>query len=173
MSWRGLNNRCLMHRPGRHADVLASRNNDAEFTNGRLFEKGGEVMNARTSVTSTLLALLLLVIGTLANPGAEAADTVVMHAGSGTFAPQVTTIEVGDRVTWVNDSRTDDIFVTSSGPVTRQSTVGQDELEMNAVLHPGTSYAHAFKEPGTYYNFCAGHMDMWGPSSKETVIVKR
>ena len=83
-------------------------------------------------------------------------------------------IEVGDRVTWVNDSRTDDIFVTASGPVTRQSTVGQDELEMNAVLHPGTVYTHAFKEPGTYYYFCAGHMDMWGAVIvKETVIVQK
>jgi plastocyanin len=124
-------------------------------------------MNARTSVTSTLLASLFLVIGTVANPEAEAADTVVMHAGSGAFAPQVTRIEVGDQVTWVNDSRTDDIFVTASGPVNRQSTVGQDELEMNAVLHPGTTYTHAFKEPGTYYYFCTGHMQMWG-----TVIVK-
>jgi plastocyanin len=163
-----------MRRPGRHADVLASRNNDAEFTNGRLFEKGGEVMNARTSVTATLLASLFLVIGTLVNPGAEAADTVVMHARWGAFAPQVTTIEVGDRVTWVNDSRTDDIFVKSSGPVTRQSTVGQNELEMNAVLHPGTVYTHAFKEPGTYYYFCDGHMDMWGAVIvKETLIVER
>jgi plastocyanin len=131
-------------------------------------------MNARTSVTSTLLASLFLVVGTLVNPGAEAADTVVMHARWGAFAPQVTTIEVGDRVTWVNDSRTDDIFVKSSGPVTRQSTVGQNELEMNAVLHPGTVYTHAFKEPGTYYYFCDGHMDMWGAVIvKETLIVER
>ncbi len=133
-------------------------------------------MDARTRLIliSVLLAPLLLLIGTVANPAAEAADTVVMHAGWGTFAPQVTTIEVGDRVTWVNDSRTDDIFVTASRPVTRQSTVGQDELEMNAVLHPGTVYTHAFKEPGTYYYFCAGHMDMWGAVIvKETVIVER
>jgi plastocyanin len=97
-----------------------------------------------------------------------------MHARWGAFAPQVTTIEVGDRVTWVNDSRTDDIFVKSPGPVTRQSTVGQNELEMNAVLHPGTVYTHAFKEPGTYYYFCDGHMDMWGAVIvKETLIVER
>jgi len=131
-------------------------------------------MDARTRLLLTLFAPLLLLIGTATNPGAEAADTVVMHAGWGRFAPQMTTIEVGDRVTWVNDSRTDDIFVTASGPVTRQSTVGQDELEMNAVLHPGTVYTHAFKEPGTYYYFCAGHVDMWGAVIvKETVIVAR
>ena len=133
-------------------------------------------MDARTRLIliSVLLAPLFLLIGTVANPGAEAADTVVMHARWGAFAPQVTTIEVGDRVTWVNDSRTDDIFVKSSGSVTRQSTVGQDELEMNAVLHPGTVYTHAFKEPGTYYYFCAGHVDMWGAVIvKETLIVER
>jgi len=160
-----------MRRPGRHADVLASRNNDAEFTNGRLVEKGGEVMNARTSVTSTLLASLFLVIGTLVNPGAEAADTVVMHARWGAFAPQVTTIEVGDRVTWVNDSRTD-YFVTSSGPMTRRTTVATDDLVMNIVLHPGTVYTRSFKKPGTYHYFCAGHMDMWGAVIvKENLIV--
>jgi plastocyanin len=136
--------------------------------------KGVISMDARTRLLLTLFAPLLLLIGTATNPGAEAADTVVMHAGWGRFAPQMTTIEVGDRVTWVNDSRTDDIFVTASGPVTRQSTVGQDELEMNAVLHPGTVYTHAFKEPGTYYYFCAGHVDMWGAVIvKETVIVAR
>jgi len=133
-------------------------------------------MDARTRLIliSVLLAPLLPLIGIAPNAGAEAADTVVMHAGWGTFAPQVTTIEVGDRVTWVNDSRTDDIFVTASGPVTRRSTVGQDELEMNAVLHPGTVYTHAFKEPGTYYYFCAGHTDMWGAVIvEETVTVAR
>ncbi len=130
-------------------------------------------MDARTRFISVLLAPLLLLIGTAANPGAEAADAVVIHAGSGKFAPQVTTIEVGDRVTWVNDSRTDDIFVTSSGPVTRQTTVGQEELKMNAVLHPGTVYTRRFKEPGTYHYFCVGHMDMWGAVIvKEIVIVK-
>jgi plastocyanin len=139
-----------------------------KFTDGRLFKKGVKNMNARTSITSTLVALLLLLIGAVANPGAEAADrTVVMHPGSETFLPQVITIRVGERVTWANDSRTDDAFVTSSGPVTRQTTVGQDDLEMDAVLHPGTNYTHAFREPGTYYYFCAGHMQMWG-----TVIVK-
>lgn len=135
-------------------------------------KNGVRNMSAQTSVTSMLLASLFLVVGAVANPGAEAADTVVMHAGSGTFAPQVTTIKVGDQVTWVNDSRTDDVFVTASGPVTRSTTVGQDELEMNTVLHPGTSYTHSFREPGTYYYFCAGHMDMWGGVIvKENLIV--
>ena len=132
-------------------------------------------MDARTRLISVLIATMLLLIGTVANPGAEAADfRVMVHPGSEMFAPQELTIRVGDRVTWVNDSRTDDIFVRSSGLVTRQSTVGRDELEMNAVLHPGTVYTHAFKEPGTYYYFCAGHMDMWGAVIvKETAIVKR
>lgn len=132
-------------------------------------------MDARTRLVliPVLLAPLLLLTGTVANPAAEAADTVVMHTGSGTFVPLVTMIEVGERVTWVNDSRTDDIFVTSAGPVTRQSTVGGDELEMNAVLHPRTTYTHAFKGPGTYYYFCAGHMDMWGGVIvKETFVAR-
>jgi plastocyanin len=125
-------------------------------------------------MSSMLGAVLLVAIGTVVTPGVEAADTVVMHAGWGAFAPQVTTIEVGERVTWVNDSRMDDIFVTSSGPATRQATVGRDELEMNAVVHPGSTYTHAFKEPGAYYYYCAGHMDMWGAVIvKETVIVTR
>lgn len=135
--------------------------------------KGVMSMDARTRFISVLLATLLLLIGAVANPGAEAADsTVVMHPGWEAFLPQVITIRVGERVTWVNDSRTDDAFVISSGPVTRQTTVGQDDLEMDAVLHPGTSYTHAFREPGTYYYFCAGHMQMWGAVIvKENLIV--
>ena len=125
-------------------------------------------MDTRISITAMVLTGLLVAVGLVVNSGAEAADTVVMHAGGGTFAPQVTTIKVGERVTWVNESRTDDVFVTASGPVDRKSTVGQDDLEMNGVVHPGTTYTHLFKAPGTYYYFCAGHMQMWG-----TVIVRQ
>ncbi len=131
-------------------------------------------MDARTRFISVLLAPLLLLIGPVANPGAEAAEfRVTVHPGSEMFAPQELTIKVGDRVTWVNEDRRTDYFVTSSGPMTRQTTVERDDLVMNVVLHPGTSYTHSFQEPGIYHYFCAGHMDMWGAVIvKETVVVK-
>ncbi len=119
-------------------------------------------MNAQTAMSAMLVTVLLLVFGTVASPGAEAADTVVMHAGWGEFAPQVTTIEVGERVTWVNDSRMDDIFVTAARPAVGHPIGWQASLEMNAVVHPGSTYTHKFKEPGAYYYYCAGHTDMWG-----------
>jgi plastocyanin len=129
--------------------------------------KGVMSMNARTRTNSVLFATLLLLIGTVANPGAEAADfKVVVHPGSEFFAPQELTIKMGDRVTWVNEDRTDH-FVASSGPVSGQTTVGTDSLVIDATLHPGTSYTHSFKEPGTYHYFSAGQMQMWG-----TVIVE-
>ncbi|MFZ5876369.1 MAG: cupredoxin domain-containing protein [Nitrospirota bacterium] len=110
----------------------------------------------------SMLVASLVVNGIVAGSGAEAAGTVVMHAGLGQFAPQVTTVEVGERITWVNYSRTDDVFVTASGPVAGQWTEGMDELEVNTVVHPGSAYTHAFKEPGAYYYYCAGHEGMWG-----------
>jgi plastocyanin len=113
-------------------------------------------------MSSMLGAVLLVAIGTVASPGAEAADTVVMHAGSGEFAPRVTTVEVGERVTWVNDSRTEDIFVTAARPVEGHAIAWQTKLEMDAVVHPGSTYTHKFRDPGAYYYYCAGHMDMWG-----------
>ncbi len=130
-------------------------------------------MNSQTSMSWMLIAVLLLVFGAVVTPGVEAADTVVMHAGWGEFAPQVTSIELGERVTWVNDSRTEDIFVTASRPVARRLTDGREELEMNAVVHPGSTYTHAFKEPGAYFYYCAGHADMWGiVVVKETVVLR-
>lgn len=118
-------------------------------------------MNAQTSMSAMLVAVLFG-IGTVASPGAEAADTVVMHAGWGEFAPQMTTIEVGERVTWVNDSRMDDIFVTAARPAAGHGVGWQGELEMNAMVPPGSTYTHRFKAPGAYYYYCAGHRDMWG-----------
>jgi plastocyanin len=119
-------------------------------------------MNALTFIIAMLVTLLLVVIETVVMPLIAAAETVVMHAGRGAFTPQMTTIETGQRVTWVNGSRTDDIFVTASWPVTPQATAGQGDLEINAVLRPGSTYTHVFTYPGTYYYFCSGHMDMWG-----------
>jgi len=135
--------------------------------------KGVMSMDARTRLISVLIAPLLLLIGAVANPGAEAADfRVMVHPGSEKFAPQELTIKVGDRVTWVNEDRRTDYFVTSSGPMTRRTTVATDDLVMNVVLHPGTVYTRSFKEPGTYHYFCAGHVDMWGAVIvKENLIV--
>jgi plastocyanin len=138
-----------------------------------MFEKGAEDMNAQTSVSLMVVASVFCLTGTVTSPAAVAADAVVMHAGSGSFAPLVTMIEVGERVTWVNDSLTDDVFVTAARPVVRQSAAGTANLEMNAVLRPRTTYTHAFKEPGTYYYYCAGHMDMWGLVIVKEVLLAR
>ncbi|MFZ5861989.1 MAG: cupredoxin domain-containing protein [Nitrospirota bacterium] len=124
-------------------------------------EKGVMTVDGHTSMRSMLVASLV-VSGIVASSGAEASGTVVMHEGLGQFAPQVTTAEVGERITWVNYSRTDDVFVTASQPVTGHVREGMGELEVNTVLHPGSIYSHAFKAPGAYYYYCAGHEGMWG-----------
>lgn len=117
-----------------------------------------------------LLALLgaLVVSGVFqlaAVPIASAGEVEVMIETQ-SFAPQVTTIHVGDRVTWTNHDKTEH-FLTSSGPESRSAATQVSELEFHQRMSPGSDYSHSFKFPGVYGYFCAIHMGMWG-----TVVVE-
>jgi len=100
------------------------------------------------------------VLSFTAVPTASAGEReVVMEAQA--FSPQVMTIHVGDRVTWMNHDKLEH-FLTSSGPVSRSVATQVGDLEFHQRMIPGSDYSHSFKEPGVYGYFCAIHMGMWG-----------
>lgn len=115
---------------------------------------------------TALLSLLTVVAFHLAAvPDALAGQETITIAQQ-TFAPQVTTIQVGDHVTWSNHDNGDH-FLTSSGPASRSVATQVENLEFHQLLAPGTDYSHAFKAPGIYGYFCAIHLGMWG-----TIVVE-
>jgi plastocyanin len=109
-----------------------------------------------------LLGALVLGAGFLfaTAPTAFAADQKVVIEAQ-TFAPQVTTVHVGDRVRWMNHDDTEH-FLTSSGPLSRGVATRVDDLEFHQQMIPGSEYSHSFRAPGVYGYFCAIHMGMWG-----------
>ncbi|MFZ5863274.1 MAG: cupredoxin domain-containing protein [Nitrospirota bacterium] len=116
-------------------------------------------------MSSRYVALLGMLIASgmlqvTAVPSASAGEReVVMEAQA--FAPQVMTVRVGDRVTWMNHDNQEH-FLTSSGPVSRSVATQVGDLEFHQRMVPGSDYSHSFKEPGVYGYFCAIHMGMWG-----------
>lgn len=97
-------------------------------------------------------------------PGADAeAETtkVLVTTGAHEFSPQTLTIRVGDRVTWINQDHNAHSLV-SAGSTSRHTAQGPEALFINATLLPGSRYTHAFTVGGTYYYFCADHMQVWG-----------
>jgi plastocyanin len=116
-------------------------------------------MNARTLA---LFAALIVsgVFALTAVPTASAGEQMVMIETQ-SFAPQVMTVHVGDRVTWSNHDSTEH-FLTSSGPMTRSVATQVGDLEFHQRMIPGSDYSHTFKAPGVYGYFCAIHMGMWG-----------
>lgn len=91
---------------------------------------------------------------------------IVITKGSKAFSPQSVNVSVGEKITWVNQDQ-EDHFLTSAGPLFQGVTGETESLEIHQLLHPGDRFHHSFKEPSTYYYFCAIHMEMWG-----TVIVR-
>ncbi|HET8760069.1 MAG TPA: plastocyanin/azurin family copper-binding protein [Nitrospiria bacterium] len=101
---------------------------------------------------------------TAVQPASAGEQTVMIETQS--FAPQVMTVHVGDRVTWSNRDHTEH-FLTSSGPMTRSVATQVGDLEFHQRMIPGSDYSHSFKSPGVYGYFCAIHMGMWG-----TIVVE-
>lgn len=113
-----------------------------------------------------LAGLAAIVVFPLAAvPGASAAEATIAIEQQA-FAPQVTMIRIGDRVTWSNHDNGEH-FLTSSGPTSRPVATRVDSLEFHRLLSPGDDYSHAFKAPGIYGYFCAIHLGMWG-----TIVVE-
>lgn len=110
-----------------------------------------------------LTASALLVTGWV-TPVAEAmAETtkILVATGAHEFSPQTVTIKVGDKVTWINQDQNAHSLV-SAGEASRHTAQGPEALFINATLPPGSSYTRAFPVGGTYYYFCADHMQVWG-----------
>lgn len=82
------------------------------------------------------------------------------------FSPHVTTIRVGDRVTWSNHDNVEH-FLTSAGPVARPVARTVEDLEFHRLLEPESDYSHVFTTQGSYDYYCAIHLGMSG-----TVVVE-
>jgi plastocyanin len=112
-------------------------------------------------VFSTVAVAVLVMAGSAGMCDAEGGTAkIVVNTGVQEFTPQRLTIQVGDRVMWVNHDR-DTHSLVSAGLASRQAASGPDALLINTTLPPGASYAHTFVESGTYYYFCANH-EVWG-----------
>ncbi len=121
-------------------------------------------MNVRYVALLGVLVMSGILPFTAVSPASAGEREVVMEAQA--FSPQVMTVRVGDRVTWMNHD-TLEHFLTSSGPVSRNVATQVGDLEFHQRMIPGSDYAHSFKGPGVYGYFCAIHMGMWG-----TIVVE-
>jgi plastocyanin len=111
-------------------------------------------------------------VNTVATPAASpvsaatpVATTTVQMTDQLQFAPPVVTINVGERVSWVNASA---MPHTTTGDPTK-NPVAQAHPEYaqlpagampwdSGLLQPGESFAHTFTVPGTYAYFCIPHV---------------
>jgi len=113
-----------------------------------------------------LAGLAVMVVFSLATVPSVSAGEAMIVIEQHAFAPQVTTIQVGDQVTW-NNFDNGEHFLTSSGTLSRSVATQVENLEFHRLMSPGDNYSHTFKEPGIYGYFCAIHLGMWG-----TVVVE-
>jgi plastocyanin len=81
---------------------------------------------------------------------------VIVEKESFAFAPQVSTIKLGDVVRWVNHD-TQKHLVVSQDP-----TASTRDLLVYHTLPPGESFEFQFVHPDNYNFFCAIHFQMWG-----------
>jgi plastocyanin len=129
---------------------------------GAVNPTGGPVMRVRW--IALIGALVLGLVSAVAPAAFAGGQKIVIETQ--TFSPQVTTVHVGDRVTWTNRDDTEH-FLTSSGPLSRGVATRVEDLEFHRHMIPGSDYEHSFRAPGVYGYFCAIHMGMWG-----TIVVE-
>ncbi len=119
-------------------------------------------MLMRHQAVSIVGGAIFLVVGSAGMCDAEPGVTkVIVNTGAQEFTPQKITIQVGDKVTWVNHDQ-DTHSLVSAGLASRRTANGPEVLLINTTLPPGASYTHTFKESGTYHYFCANHTEVWG-----------
>jgi len=85
-----------------------------------------------------------------------AVHEIIVEKDSFAFAPQVSTVHVGDIVRWTNHD-TQKHLVVSQDP-----KASSRELLIYHTIHPGESYEHQFVRADEYNFFCAIHFQMWG-----------
>lgn len=95
-----------------------------------------------------ILGCLLAVPALLAGPVANA-DTVKVGMKNSQFSPAAVTVQVGDRVVWINDDEDGDHRVNFDDP----SITGSDNLK------PRKEYAVVFDKAGEFGYNCRYHKD--------------
>jgi plastocyanin len=100
--------------------------------------------------------LTLLLLWPLGGPFADATTRQVMMMGN-EFGPATLTINVGDRVTWVNHDQVPHDATTTSAPDSFKSPM----------MEQGDTWMHTFTKPGTYEYYCSIH-----PNMRAKIIVK-
>jgi plastocyanin len=104
-----------------------------------------------------VLSLTLLLLWPLnGGPFADATTRQVMMMGNA-FSQATLTINVGDRVTWVNHDQVPHDATTTNAPASFRSPM----------MEQGDTWMHEFTKPGTYEYYCSIH-----PSMRAKIIVK-
>ncbi|MBI5438433.1 MAG: cupredoxin domain-containing protein [Nitrosomonadales bacterium] len=91
-----------------------------------------------------------------------AADTVRVGMKNGKFAPAAVTINVGDRVIWLNDDEDTHHRVNFDDP----------SLENSEDLRPDKEYSVVFNKPGEFTYYCRYHKKDYGMEGKVVVVDK-
>ena len=110
--------------------------------------------------TVCLAAMWLVAAGLL--PGSLHAATHSVSVVSFAFQPQTITVDVGDTVTWTNNSATFHTVTSGTGCV-------GDGLWDASLPGNGQTFSRTFPTPGTYPYFCIPHCLAFGMTG--TVIV--
>ena len=117
---------------------------------------------AALAILSLLAAVALAGLAGASTPAGATGTTVTVHLIAASFTPGTVTIDVGDRVTWVNDDQVDHTVTADDGsfnssPDCPDTCMGQ-----------GATYTHTFTKAGTFTYTCLIH----GASMSGTVIVR-
>ncbi len=81
---------------------------------------------------------------------------VIVEKDSFAFAPQVTSMRVGDIMRWTNHDAQKHLVVTQDPKGSTQ------QLLIYHTIQPGESYEYQFERADDYNFFCAIHFQMWG-----------
>jgi plastocyanin len=142
---------------------------DRERTNQQSTDRevtGREASNRRTFLRASGVALATVATAGCVGEGSSATRTVEMTAGFG-FAPKTVTVEVGETVTWTNESDVGHTVTAYEDQLPDGGAFfasGGFESESAARTHvseglvgSGGEYEHTFDEPGTYDYYCIPH----------------
>lgn len=97
--------------------------------------------------------------------GSATAATQTVNVGPGiSFSPPLTTVNIGDTVTWN--------FVSAFHSTTSDSISGPETWDSGVVVSAGTMFSHTFTNSGTYPYYCSVHSFPGGTTMNGVVIVR-
>lgn len=105
---------------------------------------------SRSPIRLLFVAALLLLLSSVGAPKAEAREVVVRMLPGNQFSPASITINVGDKVTWMN---------ADTVPHTSTST---DRVWDSGTVRPGQRFSYTFKQAGNFPYVCLFHAGMQG-----------